>query len=631
MLRSMAFLFLTSNTLFIFLSKKVMSHSTHIELLAPAKNADIGIEAIKHGADAIYIGAPKFGARQAAGNTIEEIQKLADFAHIFGAKVLVTLNTILTDKELNEAERLIHQLYEAGVDALIVQDMGILSLDLPPIRLHASTQADNRTPERVKFLQDVGFSRVVLARELGIEAIRNIRQQTNVELEAFVHGALCVSYSGQCYLSQALCGRSANRGACAQLCRLPYDLIDTEGHVWQRQKHLLSLKDMDRSDYLKELLDAGVSSLKIEGRLKDMDYVKNIVSYYRKRLDLLLGSDKPYQQASFGRTIHFFEPNPQKTFHRGATDYFLHERTSMAQWDTPKSMGEPIGKIKNIRGKQLWLATDKTLQNGDGLCYVGKEGFTGFRINTLKEGAIQATSLLQEAAPGTIVYRNFDQQFEQQLAQKTAERKLPVKWVLSPTDNGFRLSLTELSRNICTNVTITATHTTALKPEQMANTIVSQLSKLGDTPFEAVEIVADEAKKFFIPAGILNTARRDAVEQLLHELQKDRREKKLHKELPVVFPQNQLDYTNNIYNKAAEAFYRRHGAQSIQPAFEKQAVKEAKLMSCKYCIRYEMGICPKQTARKDIRPHMPLYLVSGKNRLQLHFDCQRCEMYITKA
>ena len=627
----MAFLFLTSNTLFVSLPKKVMSHSTHIELLSPAKNAEIGIEAIKHGADAIYIGAPKFGARQAAGNTIEEIQKLADFAHIFGAKVLVTLNTILTDEELNEAEKLIQQLYEAGADALIVQDMGILSLHLPPIRLHASTQADNRTPERVKFLQDVGFSRVVLARELGIEEIRNIRQQTDVELEAFVHGALCVSYSGQCYLSQALCGRSANRGACAQLCRLPYDLIDAEGHVWQRQKHLLSLKDMDRSDYLKELLDAGVSSLKIEGRLKDMDYVKNIVSYYRKRLDLLLGSDKPYQQASFGRTIHFFEPNPQKTFHRGATDYFLHERTLMAQWDTPKSMGEPIGKIKSIRGKQLWLATNKTLQNGDGLCYVGKDGFTGFRINTLKEGAIQATSSLPEALPGTIIYRNFDQQFEQKLAQNTAERKLPVKWTLIPTDKGFSLSLTDLSRNICTNVTITATHTTALKPEQMANTIVSQLSKLGDTPFEAVEIVADEAKKFFIPAGILNTARRDAVEQLLHELQKDRREKKLHKELPAVFPQNQLDYTNNIYNKAAEAFYRRHGAQSIQPAFEKQAVKEAKLMSCKYCIRYEMGICPKQTARKDIRPHMPLYLVSGKNRLQLHFDCQRCEMYITKA
>ena len=580
-----------------------------IELLSPAKNTEIGIEAIKHGADAVYIGAPKFGARQAAGNTIKDIQKLTEFAHIYGAKVLVTLNTILTDEELNEAEKLILQLYEAGADALIVQDMGILSLNLPPIRLHASTQADNRTPERVKFLQDVGFSRVVLARELGIEEIRNIRQQTDVELEAFVHGALCVSYSGQCYLSQALCGRSANRGACAQLCRLPYDLIDAEEHVWQRQKHLLSLKDMDRSDYLKELLDTGVSSLKIEGRLKDMDYVKNIVSYYRKRLDMLLGSDKPYQQASFGRTIHFFEPNPQKTFHRGATDYFLHERTPMAQWDTPKSMGEPIGKIKNIRGKQLWLATDKTLQNGDGLCYVGKEGFTGFRINTLKEGAIQATSLLQEAAPETIVYRNFDQQFEQQLAQKTAERKLPVKWVLSPTDNGFRLSLTELSRNICTNVTITATHTTALKPEQMANTIVSQLSKLGDT----------------------NTARRDAVEQLLHELQKDRREKKLHKELPVVFPQNQLDYTNNIYNKAAEAFYRRHGAQSIQPAFEKQAVKDAKLMSCKYCIRYEMGICPKQPTQKDIRPNMPLYLVNGKNRLQLHFDCQRCEMYITKA
>lgn len=608
-----------------------MQNHYRIELLAPAKNAAIGIEAIKHGADAVYIGAPKFGARQAAGNTIEDIQQLADFAHIYGAKVLVTLNTILTDEELNEAEKLIQQLYEAGVDALIVQDMGILSLHLPPIRLHASTQADNRTPERVKFLQDVGFSRVVLARELGIEAIKHIRQQTEIELEAFVHGALCVSYSGQCYLSQALCGRSANRGACAQLCRLPYDLVDSDGHVWQKQKHLLSLKDMDRSDYLKELLDTGISSLKIEGRLKDMGYVKNIVAYYRKRLDKLLGSDKPYQQASFGRTIHFFEPNPQKTFHRGATDYFLHERTSMAQWETPKSMGEPIGKIKNIRGKQLWLTTDKTLQNGDGLCYVGKEGFTGFRINTLKDGAIQATSFLSAANPGTIVYRNSDQQFEQLLTQKTAERKLPVKWVLKPTDNGFSLSLTELSRNICTNVNISTTKTAAQKPEQMANTIVTQLNKLGDTPFESVEIETEEAKNYFLPAGVLNAARRDAVEQLLHELRKDRREKKQHTELPAVFPQSKLDYTNNIYNKAAETFYKRHGAQSIQPAFEQRAVKDAKLMSCKYCIRYEMGICAKQPTPKDIRPTMPLYLVSGKNRLQLHFDCQRCEMYITKA
>ncbi len=340
-----------------------------IELLSPAKNVEIGIQAINHGADAVYIGAPQFSARAAAGNSVTEIEQLANYAHKFGAKTFVALNTILNNSELPAAEKLIHQLYNAGADALIIQDMGILQLDLPPIDLHASTQTNNQTPEKVQFLQNVGFKRVVLARELSIPEISTIYATANVELEAFVHGSLCVSYSGLCYASQALCGRSANRGVCAQICRLPYDLLDADKKVLVQNKHLLSLKDMDRSNALLDMIEAGVSSLKIEGRLKDMAYVKNIVSYYRQKIDAVLEGKDEYERASYGKSYHTFEPNPHKTFRRGATHYFLYERQSeMIQPETPKSLGEFIGRVEGQDKNSIVLSTHKTSVNGDGLC-----------------------------------------------------------------------------------------------------------------------------------------------------------------------------------------------------------------------------------------------------------------------
>src|ERR1035437_1229160 len=358
----------------------------YIELLSPAKNLECGLAAINHGADAVYIGASSFGARAAAGNTLEDIATLVQYAHKYRSKVHVALNTILTDEQLPEAEKLIWEVYNAGADALIVQDMGILQLNLPPIALHASTQTDNRTVEKVKFLQDVGFSRVVLARELSLKQIAEIASQTDVELEAFIHGALCVSYSGQCYMSQANCGRSANRGQCAQYCRLPYHLVDADDNVLVKNKHLLSLKDLDQSDSLEEMLEAGVTSFKIEGRLKDADYVKNITAYYRRKLDAILDGSTRYRRASAGRTTILFEPNPEKSFRRSNTDYFLHGRKpDIAQLETPKSLGEPIGKVTYIGRNFFEMQNGTLLNNGDGLCFINKHGdLTGFRVNRVE-------------------------------------------------------------------------------------------------------------------------------------------------------------------------------------------------------------------------------------------------------
>ena len=607
----------------------------HLELLAPAKNADVGIEAIRHGADAIYIGAPKFGARQAAGNSLADIERLVREAHLFGGKVLVTLNTILTDSELQEAETLIHQLYDIGVDALIIQDMGILRLNLPPIRLHASTQANNVSVEQVQFLEGAGFARVVLARELSLQQIQAIRSQTSVELEAFVHGALCVSYSGQCYLSQALCKRSANRGACAQLCRLSYDLVDANGTTWLRNKHLLSLKDMNRSQSLLEMAKAGVSSFKIEGRLKDMNYVKNVVAYYRQALDRIMEQHPEYTAASHGSITHFFTPNPSKTFHRGQTDYFLSgKRSCIAQWDTPKSTGEVVGEILSVQGKQMKAHVSVPLHNGDGLCYVAEGGFTGFRINTAQDThagtIITALTPLEKAAPHTSLLRNYDHQFENLLTQKTAERKLPIQWILSVVENGFRLDMEELTRHKIVSVILEEPHTPAQQPERMAETIRQQLGKLGDTPFSVIETLIHQASEYFLPTSRLNAARREAVAQMSELLMNEKplphkrcEQKRSH------YAQN-LTYAANVYNQQARIFYHEHGVESVAPAFEEQPTSDARLMTCKYCLRYEMGICPKHHPQAPHHPVYPLFLQSGKQRLQLHFDCRQCEMYITQ-
>ena len=398
-----------------------------IELLAPAKDLQCGIEAINHGADAVYIGSPKFSARAAAGNTLEDIRTLCSYAHQFGARIYVAFNTILTDEELPDAETIIWELYRAGADALIVQDMGILSLNLPPIPLHASTQTDNRTPAKVKFLQDAGFTQVVLARELSLNEIHAIASETTVPLEVFVHGALCVSYSGQCYISSALSGRSANRGECAQYCRLPYTLLDAEGNEILKDKHLLSLKDLNQSQHLEALLDAGVTSLKIEGRLKEVSYVKNITAYYRKKLDALFAKRPEYKRASVGHETYTFEPIAEKSFNRGFTSFFLQQRQKdITSFDTPKSVGERVGTVKELKGNSFTIAGTKQLSNGDGLIFFNSEGnLEGFRVNRVEENRVFPLEM-PRISPKTILYRNYDHAFEKLLEKPSAERKIDV-------------------------------------------------------------------------------------------------------------------------------------------------------------------------------------------------------------
>ncbi len=599
-----------------------------IELLSPAKNIEVGMAAINHGADAVYIGPSQFGARVAAGNSVEDIACLVEYAHKYYARVYVTLNTILRDDELEQARHLVNDLYNAGVDALIVQDMALLQMDLPPIALHASTQCDTRTVDKVKFLEKCGFEQVVLARETSLATMRQMAEQTNVALEAFVHGALCVSYSGQCYMSEAMRGRSANRGACAQMCRLPYDLIDQDGNVLVKKKHLLSLKDFDASRHIQEMIDAGISSFKIEGRLKDIDYVKNITSYYRRKFDAIL-EGTPRRVASSGKTTFFFEPDPKKTFYRGATDYFLEGRKrDIWSFDTPKSLGEPIGKVKDIWRNALSLNTKSVIANGDGLCFLNKAGeFEGFRVNRVEAGRLLPLQM-PKIEKGTLVYRNSDVAFERILAGKTAERKIPItlKVSLLPTPCSLLLTVGDTD-NISTSIKVEVSGELANNPEKMLDTWRTQLSKLGGTIFEAREIdLSCLTEPYFIPVSQIAEWRRQLVEA--HELNRTQSYKRSLIEIkPTIhqFVATNLDYRANIYNSQAKAFYEQHGCCVKQPAFEEQHQTDVELMRTKHCIRYALGWCKKENPKSQIKE---LYLQNGNDRFRLEFDCRNCEMII---
>lgn len=599
-----------------------------IELLAPAKDLNCGIEAINHGADAVYIGAPKFGARAAAGNSLDDIRALCEYAHLFNARIYVALNTILREEELPEAEKLIWELYQAGADALIVQDMGITRLNLPPIPLHASTQTDNRTPEKVKFLEAAGFTQVVLARELSLNEIRRIADETTVPLEVFVHGALCVSYSGQCYLSAALSGRSANRGECAQYCRLPYSMVDAGGTEIVHDKHLLSLKDMNRADQLEALLDAGVSSLKIEGRLKDVTYVKNITAYYRKKLDAVLARRPEYRRASAGKSTCAFEPVPEKSFNRGFTPFFLHERTGdITAFNTPKSLGEPVGTVKELKGNSFTIAGVKQLNNGDGLAFFNSRGeLEGFRVNRVEENRVFPLDM-PDIKPKTPVYRNFDQAFEKQLAKPSAERKLAVKMEFLDNAFGFTLAMEDETG---ARVMLTEPFNKEPARRDQQDNIRTQLSKLGNTPFEASEVSVNMSENWFVPSSLLADMRRKAVEKLQADrMIRYRRElaRKVEpaKELP--FPERQLTYLGNVSNSQAAGFYKAHGVEAIADAFELKPEKEVPLMFTKHCLRYSMGWCP--TYQKEKSPYKePYYLIYKDTRLRLKFDCKRCQMLV---
>ncbi len=599
-----------------------------IELLAPAKNLECGIAAIDHGADAVYIGAPKFGARAAAVNSLEDIAALVEYAHLYNARIYVTVNTILKDEELQETEKMIWALFRAGVDALIVQDMGITGLNLPPIPLHASTQMDNRTVEKVRFLADAGFRQVVLARELSLREISKIHEACpDVPLEIFVHGALCVSYSWQCYVSQACFGRSANRGECAQFCRLPFSLVDAEGRVIVKDKHLLSLKDLNQSDELEALLDAGASSFKIEGRLKDVSYVKNVTAAYRRKLDAIFARRKEYARASSGSCRYAFNPQLDKSFSRGFTHYYLHGRTKdVFSFDTPKSLGEEMGTMKEARGNYLTVAGLKSFNNGDGVCYIDEQGrLQGFRINRV-EGNKLYPQEMPRIKPRTVLYRNFDQEFEKILARKSSERRIAVSVRLTDTPFGFALTLTDEDDNSVT-LSLAREKEPARTPQE--ENLKTQLAKFGNTPFEAVRIDIDFAGNWFLPASVLADFRRQAVEKLISARRINyRRELFVLKPTAHAFPQSTLTYLGNVMNAQAVSFYAGHGVASIAPAFERAPAEKAVLMFCKHCLRYSMGWCPvHQRERSPYRE--PYYLVStdGK-RFRLEFDCKNCQMKV---
>ena len=591
---------------------------TPLELLAPAKNLACGIAAIDHGADAVYIGAPKFGARAAVGNSIDDIRQLCEYAHQFDVKIYVTLNTIVYDDELEQVRSLIDELAAIGVDAVLVQDMGLLQfMDGKPFEIHASTQTDNRTADKVRWLKQLGFSRAVLARELSAEEIAEIhRQVPDIELEVFVHGALCVSYSGICYASQHCFQRSANRGECAQFCRMRFSLVDAEGTEVEHERYLLSLKDMNQSDNLDKLIEAGAVSFKIEGRLKDVAYVKNVTAAYSERLNAYIRKHPDeYCRASKGRCEYTFTPNLNRTFNRGYTTYFVNGRQpDIASFDTPKAVGEFVGRVKEIRNDSFNVAGTASFANGDGLCFLNSDRqFEGFRANRVAGNRIFPFKMPAGLRPGMALYRNNDQEFERILSKPSATRKIAISIALRAVDDGF-----ELSANGVT-VHFDAEHQLAQKSPR--ENIVRQLSKLGDTIYECAEVVVPDDFNFFIPNSQLSDMRRqliDAMGQAKREVKQARVGKN-----PGV---KELSYQNNISNHQSAAFY---GTNELS-AYELKG-GDGPIMQCRHCLRYSLGYCVKRGGKRPTWRE-PLSLVLGDGRrFRLEFDCQHCQMNVLRG
>ncbi len=606
---------------------------SEIELLLPAKDLSTGKTAINHGADAVYIGASAYGARQAAGNSLQDIDALVQYAHLYGSKVHVTVNTVLFDHELERARKLLWDLYDIGVDAVLIQDLGLLKLDIPPLTFHASTQCHNHSVERIRFLEKAGFSRAVLARETDLETVRQIYSQTNIELEAFVHGALCVCYSGQCYISRMMTGRSGNRGECAQICRTRFDLRDADGRTLIHNKHLLSLKDMCRADYLEEMMNAGIVSFKIEGRLKNESYVKNVTAFYRQRLDSVLDGHPECRRVGSGVTRFFFTPDIHKTFNREYTSYYIDGYRdsvgSISSFDTPKAIGESIGILKQINGKYLFEATGKGQQaivNGDGLCFINADGeLEGFLVNGVEGDRIIPQKPLSRFQKVKL-YRNIDKNFEKILSGKTAERKIAVDILFEEITSGVRLTLTD-EDGCSATITESIEYTAAQQPEKMAETLRTALSKLGGTPFEARTVTIPKCTAF-LRAGYINELKSKAVEQLIatriaHFRPQDT---PLHYSPTPLF--QKADYLRNITNEAHKAVYADFGATDIEYGLDKTEDYAGKaVMTCKYCLRYELGWCHRRIDGSKA-PKDPLYLVSGKRRFRLEFDCEKCEMKV---
>ena len=641
-----------------------------IELLSPAKNLEVGIAAINHGADAVYIGGPSFGAREKVGNSIEDIEALCRHAALFDAKVYVTMNTLLYDSELEDARKLAYDCWNAGVDALIVQDMALLNMDMPPIALHASTQCHNIEAEKVKFLEDVGFSQVVLARELSIEQIKDIRSKTTVPLEYFIHGALCVSYSGQCYLSHVIGGRSANRGACAQPCRLSWNLENAEGKRLISNRHLLSLRDLNNSKNIEELIDAGITSFKIEGRLKDIDYVKNVTAYYRNRIDEIIAKRDDICRSSRGESNPTFYPAPEKSFSRGFTDYFIHGRQKYIDAPySPKSMGEYLGTIEKVKNKSITIRTGKELHNGDGLCFLDRENnLLGFNVNAVAEN--KTRSLTQTITSntdismatrfkieGSKIFRNHDNVWEKELEKSNGNRKQKISLRFSDTEDGFALSA-KLYNEECEYVTtnISIEKEVAINTEKALDNIKSKLSQWGDTEFAVEEIdvlfgqqTTDNGQQtsstayksepmansqqpiaYFIRASVLGEMKKDLVEKLkLYLIEKHRNEREtfVRPETNAISPKDNLSYLGNVINAKSREFYEMHGVENIEDGLEKlRSNDELVVMTTKHCVRYANNICSKEIGK----PATSLYLVNDKGRFRLDFDCRNCCMKVIK-
>ena len=639
-----------------------------IELLSPAKNLEVGIAAINHGADAVYIGGPSFGAREKVGNSIEDIETLCRHAALFDAKVYVTMNTLLFDNELEDARKLAYDCWNAGVDALIVQDMALLNMDMPPIALHASTQCHNIDAEKVKFMEDVGFSQVVLARELSIEQIKDIRSKTTVPLEYFVHGALCVSYSGQCYLSHVIGGRSANRGACAQPCRLSWNLENAEGKRLATNRHLLSLRDLNNSKNIEELIDAGISSFKIEGRLKDIDYVKNVTAFYRKTIDEIIERLDDVCRSSRGESNPAFYPNPEKSFSRGFTDYFIHGRQKYIDAPySPKSMGEYLGTIEKVKNKSVTIRTGKTLHNGDGLCFLDRENnLLGFNVNAVAEN--KTRSLTQTVTSnsdismatrfkieGSKIFRNSDLVWQKEVEKSQGNRKMKIDLIFTDTEDGFALSakLHDTDSEYITTYLSTEKEI-ANNAEKALENIKSKLSQWGDTEFmvENIEIFFDNGQQttdnrlcpqeshvetygrmsYFIRASVLGEMKKDLVEKLRSYLIEKHRDEREHRDVKattsdIIYPKEHLSYLGNVINKKAREFYEFHGVKDIEDGLEKiKSNDELVVMTTKHCIRYANNICSKEIGK----PATSLYLVNDKGRFRLDFDCRNCCMKVIK-
>jgi putative protease len=601
-----------------------------IELLAPARDLECGLAAIDCGADAVYVGPPRFGAREAAGNNLADIARLVEHAHRYWARVYATVNTLLRDEEIPHAVRLIHELHAIGVDALVIADAGLLECDLPPLPLIASTQMHNHTPERVAFLEKVGFQRAILARELTLEEIRAIRQATErIELECFIHGALCVGYSGQCYLSYALGGRSGNRGQCAQPCRKRYTLVDARGRVLEEGRHLLSVRDLNLTGDLGALIDAGVSSFKIEGRLKDRAYVANVVSWYRRQLDERL-RERGLRRASSGTSAVDFTPDPAKTFNRGYTTYFLHGRSErIGSPETPKMAGTPLGRVAAVGIRGVTIDTRIPLHPGDGICFFDRRGeLRGAAVSavdgrTIVLDGVDGVDGVDGIEEGMLVYRNRDQEFLKRIRKSRMERRIAVALNLranlvieAEDEDGNRAELA-----------IEGAGEAAEKPERALATLRKQLQKMGGTDFVCSQVAVEIEPAPFVAVRTLNALRRGVLEKLAAVRARNRPVAKggaIRNDAP--FPEKALSYRGNVLNRRAEAFYRRHGVERIEPAAESGLnLRGRAVMTTRYCLKHQLGLCPPKGAAAP--PPEPLVLVDEEGRrLEPRFDCARCEM-----